>query len=69
VMQLVRDIPLLLESGDKDSDIKICQPSFLEFLLDPSRSQELSIDVNDALLILRHALTFRTIFETEGMYT
>jgi len=67
VVQLVRDIPLLLESGDKDSDIKICQPSFLEFLLDPSRSHELSIDFEDARLILRHASTLRTIFETEGM--
>jgi len=67
VIQLVADFHLLLEGGDDDSDIMIRQPSFLEFLLDSSRSQELSIDVNDALLILRYAPTLRTIFETEGM--
>jgi len=66
VMQLIKEIPLLLESEDKFSDIKIHQLSFIEFLLDPSRSQELSIDVNDALVILRHAL-LRMIFDTEGM--
>ena len=69
VMQLVRDIPLLLEGADKDSDIKILQPSFLEFLLDPSRSQELSIDVNNALLVLQHAPTLRIIFDTKGKYS
>jgi len=69
VIQLVADFRSLLEGGNEDSDIMIRQPSFLEFLLDPSRSQELCINVNDALLILRHAPTFRTIFETEGMYT
>jgi len=65
VIQLVADFHLLFE--DHDSDITIRQPSFLEFLLNPSRSQELCIDVNDALLILRYAPTLRTIFETEGM--
>jgi len=69
VIQLVANFHLLLEGGDDDSGIMIHQPSFLKFLLDPSRSQELSIDVNDALLILRHAPTFRKIFETKGMYT
>jgi len=66
VIQLVADFHLLLEGGDDDSGIMIRQPSFLEFLLDPSRSQELSIDVDDALVILRHA-HLRMIFDTEGM--
>jgi len=66
VMQLVTEFHLIPEGGDERTDIRI-QPSFLRFLLDPSRSQELSIDVNDALLILRHAPTLRTIFDTEGM--
>jgi len=67
VMKLVAELHSLLEAGDEDSDIMIRQPSFPEFLLDSSRSHELCIDVNDALLILRHALTLRTIFDTEGL--
>jgi len=66
VMQLVTEFHLLLEVGDQHSDIMICQPSFLEFLLDSSRSQELCIDINDTLLILRR-VPLRTIFVTEGM--
>jgi len=66
VMQLVREFHSLLEVGDEHSDIMIRQPSFLEFLLDPSRSQELCINISDALLILRGA-PLRTIFVTEGM--
>jgi len=66
VIQLVTEFHLLLEAGDEDSDIMIRHPSFLEFLLDSSRSQELYIDLNDALLILQHALP-RIIFDTEGM--
>jgi len=66
VMQLLKNFHLLLEVGDGHSDIMIRQPSFLEFLLDSSRSQELCIDINDALLILRRA-PLRTIFVTEGM--
>jgi len=66
VMQLVTEFHLLLEAGEEDSDIMIRHPSFLEFLLDSSRSKELYIDLNDALLILQHALP-RIIFDTEGM--
>jgi len=67
VMQLVTEFHPILEGGDEHTDIKIRQPYFLEFLLDPSRSQELFINVNEALLIVRHAPTLRTIFDTEGM--
>jgi len=66
VMQLVTDFHSLLEVGDECTDMMIRQPSFSEFLLDPSRSQELCIDINDALLILRHA-PLRSIFVTYGM--
>jgi len=66
VMQLVAEFHSLLEAGDEDSDIMIRQPSFLEFLLDSSRSQELCIDVDVALRILRRA-PLRIIFDTEGM--
>jgi len=66
VMRLVVDFRLLLEGGDQSSDIMIRQPSFLEFLLDSSRSQELYIDVDDALRFLRHGC-IRIIFDTEGM--
>ena len=60
VMRIAADFHLLLEGGDESSDIKIRQPSFLEFLLDFSRSQELFVDVNEA--------TLRAIFHAEGMY-
>jgi len=66
VMQLVTEFHSLLEVGDEHSVIMIRQPSFLEFLLDSSRSQELCININDALLILRGA-PLRTIFVAEGM--
>jgi len=66
VVQLVTDFHSLLEVGDEYTDMMIRQPSFLEFLLDSSRSPELCIDINDALLILRHA-PLRTIFVTEGL--
>jgi len=66
VMQLVTEFHSLLEVGDEHSDIIIRQSSLLEFLLDPSRSQGVFIDISDALLILRRA-PLRTIFVTEGM--
>jgi len=66
VMQLVTNFRSLLEVGDEYTDMTIRQPSFSEFLLDSSRSQELCIDINDALLILRRT-PLRTIFVTEGM--
>ena len=66
VMQLVTEFHSLLEVGDEHSDITIRQPAFLEFLLDSSRSQELCIDINGALLTLQHAL-LRIILDAEGM--
>jgi len=65
VKRLVANFHSLLEGGDEYTDIKIRQQSFLEFLLDSSRSQELCIDVNDARLILRDA-PLRTILIDEG---
>jgi len=50
VMRLVTDFHLPLEGRDTSSHIKIGQPSFLEFLLDFSRSQELFVDVSEANL-------------------
>ena len=52
VMQLVTNFRSLLEVGDEYTNMTIRQPSFSEFLLDSSRSQELCIDINDTLLIL-----------------
>ena len=66
VMQLVTKFHLLLEVGDEYTDMMMRQPSFSEFLLYSSGSQELCIDINDALLILRCA-PLRTIFVIEGM--
>jgi len=67
VMEIVTEFRSLLAGGNENTNIKIRQTSFLEFLLDSSRSQELYIDVDAALHILQHAPTLRTIVETERM--
>jgi len=67
VMEIAAEFRSLLASGNENTNIKIRQVSFLEFLLDSSRSQELYIDVDGALHILQHAPTLRTIVETERM--
>jgi len=67
VMQILTEFCSLLDGGDEHTDIKIRQPSFLEFLLDSSRSQELCIDVDGALHILGHAPILRNIVETARM--
>lgn len=66
VVQLVTEFRSILSGGDEYTDIEIRHPSSLEFLLDSSRSQDLYIDISDALLILQRA-PLRTIFVTEGM--
>jgi len=66
IARIVGDLRLMLQVGSTDQDIKILDPIFRDFLLDRSRSQRISIDINDALLILRHGL-LRVTFETKGM--
>ena len=67
VMQVITSLRSLLEVGNGDEDIKIRHPSFLEFLLDRSRSLELFVDVNEARLVPRDAPSIiRWIFNTEG---
>jgi len=50
----------------QDQDIKFRHASFLEFLLDQSRSRELFVDIEKARLTLRKAY-IRYIFNIEGM--
>ena len=64
--RVVSDIYLMLDVRDDDQDIRIRHTSFLDFLLDRSRSGELFVDVDEARLTLRHA-PIRSIFNTEGM--
>ena len=66
VARIVADVRLVLQVGNTDQDIKILDPIFRDFLLDRSRSQKVSIDVNNSLLILRHGL-LRVTFDTKGM--
>ena len=51
VMKIVTDLHLLLEVENGDNEIKIRHPSFLEFLLDRTRSQELFVDLDKAKLV------------------
>jgi len=67
VMQIVTKFHLLLEVENGDEDIKIRHPSFLEFLLDRTRSQDLFVDLDEARLVPRDAPAIITwIFITEG---
>jgi len=51
----IADIHLMVELGDEEQDILIRHSSFLGFLLDRSRSQELFVDVDGARLMLLKA--------------
>ena len=67
IPQILADISLLLEVGDEDQDIKICDPLFRSFLLDRSRSQELFRDSDDAQLTLKFAAPIRKMFGAQSM--
>jgi len=67
IPQILADTSLLLEVGDGDQDIKICDPLFRSFLLDRSRSQELFRDLEDARLVLKFAAPIRKAFGARGM--
>ena len=67
IPKLLADIRLLVEVGDNDQNITINEPFLRDFLLDQSRSHELFIDLDDALLTLKLAAPIRKVFGTEGM--
>jgi len=48
VMQIVTDLHPLLGVDNEDKNIRIRHPSFVEFLLNRSRSQELFVDIDEA---------------------
>jgi len=52
-MEIVTELHLLLEVGEADEDIRIRYQSFVEFLLDRTRSQDLFVDLNEARMVLR----------------
>jgi len=66
-MQIMEDMTLLLQVGTEDQNLTIRHPSFLVFLLDGSRSQELYIDVKYARLTLQFASQVRSVFTVESM--
>jgi len=55
VMQIVTELHPLLEAGNEDEDIKFRHPSFVEFLLDRTRSQELFVDIDEARSLVQDA--------------
>ena len=69
VMRTVAELQLLLEVGNEDEDIRIRNPSFVELLLDRTRSQTWFVDIDAAWLLLQnvHAIIGR-IFDTEGTW-
>jgi len=67
IVQALVDLHLTHEALHQDQNIKIWHPSFLNFLLDRSRSQELYIDIKYARLALQFASQVRSIFGAEGM--
>jgi len=52
-MEIVTELHLLLEVGEADEDIRIRHQSFVEFLLDRTRSQDLFVDLDKARMVLR----------------
>jgi len=67
VIQMVTELRLLLKVENGDKDIKIRHPSFLEFLLDRTRSQDLFVDLDEARLVPRDSpAIIRWIFITNG---
>jgi len=66
VMQIVTELHLFLKIDNGDKDIRIRHPSFLEFLLDRTRSQNLFVDLDEARLALQDSpAIIRRIFTTE----
>jgi len=66
VRRVVADILLLLDVENQNQDVRIQHPTFVEFLLDKSRSQELFVDADNGRLTLQDA-SIRMIFNTERM--
>jgi len=67
IPRLLANIRLLLEVGDRDQNIRICDPVFRSFLLDRSRSQGFFLDLDDARLVLKFAAPIRKVFGGKGM--
>jgi len=68
VMQTVTGLHPLLEVENVDKDIRIQHPSFLEFLLDRTRSRNLFVDLDEARVVPRDApaIIVRWIFIVNG---
>jgi len=69
IMEAFEDTHLTHESLHDGQDIKIRHPSFLNFLLDGSRSQKLFIDIDYARLTFRFSSQIRSAFSAAGVST
>ena len=69
VMRAVAELHSVLEVGNEDEDIRFQNPSFVKLLLDQTRSQKWSVDIDAAWLLLQNAYAIiMRIFNTEGMW-
>ena len=67
VLQAISDVRMTLEVGD--TNIKIQDPNFQDFLLDYSRSKGLYVDLNHARFTLQLAAPIRKVFGAQGTCT
>jgi len=67
VLRAIADVRMMLEV--EDTNIKIQDPTFYDFLLDRSRSKDLSVDLIDASLTLQFAAPIRNLFGARGICT
>jgi len=66
IARIVADLRLVLQVGERDQDIKILDPAFRDFLLDPLRSKQIFVDLDEARLTLQFAAPIRKLFGAQG---
>ena len=69
IIQAFADLYLTREPLHKDQNIKIWHPSFLDFLLERSRSQNLFVDMDYAHWIFQFSSRIRSVFTAPGVST
>ena len=64
IRRILTDMHSLLKIGSNSDDIKILHASFPDFLLDKSRSQDFSVDLEEACATREVSLRVRTMFDS-----
>ena len=64
IRRILTDMHSLLKIGSNSDDIKILHASFPDFLLDKSRSQDFSVDLEEARVTREVSLGVRAIFDS-----